>query len=1642
MGFSLRDKFNEATAQLNVFDGGKSAVTVRNNRQAQAAQTLRKKQEDEATMKMLQQKASQRNFQKLQSGQIDRPTYENQMGVIARNGNDPLVAPKLSLPQQAGKVVGTLNTGFQRSIAGLGESLGGAYDLVTPGTGVNRFTKNFTTAGQLKDIEAKQNGYNQALYKAGQLGGEAVQMFATGGVANALSKAPKVAAVTTKLASRVPAITGAGKLATAGRFITRPDVASNIATNVIQGSGFRTARGIDNNVGNVALDIGVTTALAGGLPIAGKAIQSGYRKLAPVAQQAGLKAQQFTNFTDNMVNTLSDFADYKRGDYTPDAQTLNTLIRQARAVARAGGIDITSGSPVDINNRIADWIEQTNAKKFKDGFVQIGGGKDAPQVGKTDISNAENFVKGRSLQEFNNFLTVNNGSAKKSQIIQEIKSQYGSTENFWRVMNGKEQTKSFARGELGLNSQPTLKKPVAQVGKTDPLEALKAEARKYKSAEEFVKAAETGNAPEVIRLAQNSSPEAKKAFEEITGIQAKYKAAGTDYNVSDIQRQALTDLYNNSTTVAQVGKTNTSKLASDILKNEDIVRSVMNGGVFKMRLDNGKVVAFGEKSLLGRLGDSIGDDVTDVIPVVIGRGKSGTAKSGQPRLLIDEFEGQNGMIQLKRALGETDEPKTTVSQRLRERWGEPQKNSPSVDTNLPKAVSSDSIPQSAPQVGKTEAPTVPDKYLKEYANMLRSFDDEASGGQMIPTADGGYKRISEHSPFYRDYFAEKGRKPSGKDYLEYAKNNIENDKDFMDYVAQKIEEDKLPKPISNRPSGKMSVAEKESLFSQVPQGTDKQIKISKPSGTKNIKVNKLVANEDLPLYETKKVSTADKVFRSTRSIIERQGESGKQLAGLLQKSRDTEELFQADVLNRLKTVRSLKGKEYENFVDATQGLAKPESAKVQQAIKEWKAVHPEMRQRAVDAGLDVGDLGETYYPHFVDYEKVFKDKNTYNQALNHLVKTGQAKNVEDAIQLLGYARDVSRNRKFGNLEASRLVDIPFYDKTKNSLVSYIQGTSKRIAQTETFGAKDEVALKYIADAGKQGYDTEAMKNAYDVAVGAKQYNPNTKAFSNKMRQYNSTTRLGQGALTNMTQNANTGIVTGHLRTMGAMLKQLDPKTRKFVESTGTISDGVINDLREGAGFTGKVLSKITAPGFSQVEKFNRSVAATAGRDYAQSLARKGDVATLQKLGVTGKIGKELTEAQQIQAARKIVEKTQFKVDPQDLPGWVDSPGGKLVAQFRTFSYSQSKFFSNEILKPASKGNLMPLARLLAVIPAGYAMAEVKRVLNNRPEEDNKARKGIEAFGNVGGAGLAVDMFRSMVPLNNKYLPADRRVSMAVGTFGGPTAGAAAELVGAVSEVAQRKNVPEKGLESNKVAIANNGESYSDATQLARLGLRQIPIVGTRLQNTLVPYKSNETKLSEQVKKEKDSATGLTKLSDGKYVAVINGEKKTFDNEQKAKKAISINDFMNSNDKTKEIDGKVYYKNDNTESGYSVKNKAEWDYDKSVNGLDLAIDKAKASNDLKGWMDAANKKYQALIKKRDSYDPETEFDKIDTVNKQLLNLEQEASKYSSNGYIKKPKTTSKKDSKSGNFNYKFFGFGSDPISTTKSLRQLLKEATLS
>lgn len=70
--------------------------------------------------------------------------------------------------------------------------------------------------------------------------------------------------------------------------------------------------------------------------------------------------------------------------------------------------------------------------------------------------------------------------------------------------------------------------------------------------------------------------------------------------------------------------------------------------------------------------------------------------------------------------------------------------------------------------------------VNQYADMLKSMDDGAKGGQLVNIADetsaGSYRRTSEHSKFYSDYYKQYGRKPSKAAFQEEALRQLQSGK--------------------------------------------------------------------------------------------------------------------------------------------------------------------------------------------------------------------------------------------------------------------------------------------------------------------------------------------------------------------------------------------------------------------------------------------------------------------------------------------------------------------------------------------------------------------------------------------------------------------------------------------------------------------------------------------------------------------------------------------------------------------------------------------------------------------------------------------------------------------------------------------------
>lgn len=655
---------------------------------------------------------------------------------------------------------------------------------------------------------------------------------------------------------------------------------------------------------------------------------------------------------------------------------------------------------------------------------------------------------------------------------------------------------------------------------------------------------------------------------------------------------------------------------------------------------------------------------------------------------------------------------------------------------------------------------------------------------------------------------------------------------------------------------------------------------------------KLPGVNDAPILP-KKASNTSKAVLSNTGLIAKQGENGKKLAGLIGARRDTEEVLQGAIdraIPSLKNVKKIKdpvGKEeLANLADFVEGKTRATNPEIQKLVDEIHQVMPKLRQRLKDAGEDVGDLGPNYYPHIIDIEKIFKNQENYDGAIKALVGSGRT--PKDAQGLLDYIRTKADDGLFvegvrpptgsGNVKFSRTANLPLYDKSPEALGKYLSSTAKNIARAENYGPNFEAAKDLLKGIRAEGGDTKAVREAFSISEGAKKFGEGAQKAAGVAQQVQATTKLGLSALTNVTQQANTGIVAGYINQLKGASKLASKEGKDFVAKTGVVSDNVIQNLQKQAGFRG-ALSKVTAPGFRAIERLNREVSALTGREWANDLAKqasKGDkkaLATLtEKLGIKGDIGKELTEAQQIQAGRKLTELSQFKADAQDLPGWTASPGGQVVAQLRKFSYKQQGFVWNQILKPIKEsGDFKPLARLLAAIAVvGFPAAKLRDKIQNKKDagDDKVWREVVNAWQKVGGGGLGTDIISGFIPREGSKLPPDVITSRIIGTIGGPTAGAAYELTKNAS------NLPS-----------------GNAKPLARTGVRSLPVVGATAANTIFPYTGLSDKQNTKLKNM--SSRGAPKEQQDAYRQFYLTSKKTSSSRTKASDA--INKALEKND---------------------------------------------------------------------------------------------------------------------------------------------------
>ena len=581
---SLRKKLEEVSAQVNMFDGGKTAATVRANRnQAPPAQTIRSQPKQNSLVgrndnqpgfqitnnsftRGLSRGFDQANmFDNNRTWQQRTPTGTQSIGQEAKRIVNTPTTPKKYWDNGVGKAVNTAIAGTNRAAAGIGQDLGGLVDYVTPGKGTNRVTSYFRDRGAMWDDKAKEAGVDGLGYKVSQVPLNVASYMVPGSVAKGVGSIPRVASTGAKvanIASKTPGVSSVlsagAKLSTklddiaktgniaqrtgarlASSYMSKPAMA-DVAFDTIQSAGNRTSKGQDNSFGTLAVDTGLSLATQGGVNLAGQALKPVTTRLVQTAKNLPSPAQVTTRlagasrkidetlFTPRLNrldldtrDALIAYSDRLVGaDPYITGKVESDLIKKVRAIGDANGVDLTNGTVVQQLDRIeallngykgssgalnskpvpVDPLEalKQEAKRFgyDKGYTEEG------QIANTidELMKEQNAVREVGIPLYDKYKSKLDGTKTVTEMMTpaelkayraaEAKSEKASKllKDYFDYKKGNNQAQKEAAVPKTNKTNLVLKERKLPGGKDGPIEALKAEARKYKSAEEFVKA--------------------------------------------------------------------------------------------------------------------------------------------------------------------------------------------------------------------------------------------------------------------------------------------------------------------------------------------------------------------------------------------------------------------------------------------------------------------------------------------------------------------------------------------------------------------------------------------------------------------------------------------------------------------------------------------------------------------------------------------------------------------------------------------------------------------------------------------------------------------------------------------------------------------------------------------------------------------------------------------------------------------------------------------------------------------------------------------------------------------------------------------------------------------------------------------------
>jgi hypothetical protein len=608
---------------------------------------------------------------------------------------------------------------------------------------------------------------------------------------------------------------------------------------------------------------------------------------------------------------------------------------------------------------------------------------------------------------------------------------------------------------------------------------------------------------------------------------------------------------------------------------------------------------------------------------------------------------------------------------------------------------------------------------------------------------------------------------------------------------------------------------------------------------------------------TQRANPYTKFIRSGEKSLRQQGEAGQELVDIMRRTELEGDLGGGMAKGQVnKMLQGLKKEEALNLTDVLEGKSQPLTDKVASVAKEMRSFLDTYQKRAKESGLSTG-YRENYFPRIYNFGDDFSKKNKEKAILN-LVETGQAKTRVEAEKFLNDFIFKNRERKAGNLEYERLFDIEGYEKNPEKAISlYVDMAEKRLAEVKNLGKKDELPSTLINKIAEEGGDHKQAQMIFDYMFKGEDRN----ALTSALLQYNTITKLSLSFITNITQNISTAAKGGVLNTVKgaaqAVAQGINAIKGKKYDDVAYIA-GALDDaiMKQEMGVSSKLTNAVMYI-FQKVENFNRRTAANTGVLRAKQLAEKltkdpqSNFAARQLktlgLNIEDIVEGKLTEKQLLTAANKMVQSTQFRINSLNVPELWRTPLGKVLSQYKTFSFMQTKFIRDEILKEAKHGNLAPLARFIVLAPiASYAAMSVRNAINaNESEKSQPGIRNLDMYRKAIGdlpSDVVAQMQYALEQKDKFYTTPIRNVKNFSSPLIGPTGSDIMELISSLEKMGSTKRTNETFYKDKPLAQSD------PAQDIKRFGVSKIPFVGRRLTNEFLAYEPTEAKnLREQAK---------------------------------------------------------------------------------------------------------------------------------------------------------------------------------------------------